>query len=288
MKNKFKFLLAAGVAILGVAACEKALPDDNIPQRFPNPESTSYVKFIHAFSGRTPALTTGAGPNLFLYLSDSINRINGNFLGFTQSAGQYPAPSTAATNARSWYCAMPVGNYNLISVLARVTGGVPTPNAGDTILRTNISLAAGKFYTFFLADNAPTAAATTTTPVFTTVEDNWGSIAENKYKIRLANFFAWSDDVQELYSVREGRVIQGNISFRNAGDFIELNAPNRTDTFYVRKVSGSSPAAVGANLYTVSLTPVAKRAYTIYTRGRLLSGTSTVFQNSSPAITTNF
>src|SRR5512138_676687 len=143
MKNSFKFILAAGVAILGVAACEKALPDDNIPQRFPNPESTSFVKFIHAYSGKTPALTTGAGPNLFLYLSDSMNRINGNFLGFTQSAGQYPAPSTAATNARSWYCAMPVGNYSLISVLARVTGGVPTPNAGDTILRTNISLAPG-------------------------------------------------------------------------------------------------------------------------------------------------
>jgi hypothetical protein len=183
---------------------------------------------------------------------------------------------------------MPIGNYNLISVLARVTGGVPTPNAGDTILRTNISLAPGKFYTFFLSDVAPTAAATTTSPTYTPVEDNWAPIADNKYKIRLANFFAWSDDVQELYSTREGRVIQSNISFRKAGDFIELNAPNRTDTFYVRKVSGSSPAAVGSNIFTVSLTPVAKRAYTVYTRGRLLSGTSTVFQNSTPAITTNF
>jgi hypothetical protein len=259
MKNKFKFLLAAGVAILGVAACDKALPDKNIPEFFPNPETTSYVKFIHAYSGRTPALTTGAGPNLFLYLSDSINRINGNFFGFSQSAGQYPAPSLATTNARSWYCAMPIGNYSLISVLARVTSGVPTPNAGDTLLRTNISLAPGKFYTFFLSDNAPTATATSTTPTYTPVEDNWGTIADNKYKIRLANFFAWSDD-----------------------------APSRTDTFLVRKVSGSSPAAVGATLFSVSLTPTAKRAYTVYTRGRLLSGTSTVFQNSSPAITTNF
>jgi hypothetical protein len=288
MKMNYKMLLLAGGLAAGFMSCEKNLLEGNIPERFPNPESTSFVKFIHAYSGKTPALTAGAGPNLFLYLSDSMNRINGNFFGFTQSGGQYPAPSTAATNARSWYVAMPVGNYSLISVLARVTGGVPTPIAGDTMLRTNISLAAGKFYTFFLADNNPTAAATTTTPVFTAVEDNWGGIAENKYKIRLANFFAWSDDIQELYSVREGRVIQSNISFRNVGDFIELNAPNRTDTFYVRKVSGSSPTPVGTNLLLLSLNPTAKRAYTVYTRGRLLTGTSTVFQNSSPLVTTNF
>lgn len=282
MKNKFKFILAAGVAILGVAACEKALPDDNIPQRFPNPELTSFVKYIHAYAGKSPALTTGAGPNLFLYLSDSVNRINGNFLGFAQSAGQYPAPSLATTNARSWYTAMPVGNYTLIGVMARLTGSVPTPIAGDTIVRSNISLMAGKYYTVFLSDTAPN-------PRFTMVEDNWGTIGSDRYKIRLANFLAWPDDVQELYSTREGRVIQDNISYKKVGDFIDLPVQSRSDTLYVRKVSGSSPVPVGTIIYQLNgFAPTRKRAYTVYTRGKLLSGTSTVFQNSTPGITTNF
>lgn len=284
--NYKKLLLAGGLAAVFMS-CEKNLLEGNIPQRFPNPEFTSFVKYIHAYSGKSPALTTGAGPNLYLYLSDSMNRINGNFWGFSQSGGQYPAPSTAATNARSWYTAMPVGNYSLIGVLARVTGGVPTPIAGDTVVRANITLAPGKFYTIFLSDTLITT--TSTRANFTRVDDDWGTIGEDRYKIRLANFMAWPDDIQELYSTRERRVIQDNISFKGVGSFVDLPVQSIGDTLLVRKVSGSSPVPVGTVFLQINgFSPTKKRAYTIFTRGRNLTGTSTVFQNNSSFWTTNF
>ncbi|MCU0395677.1 MAG: DUF4397 domain-containing protein [Chitinophagaceae bacterium] len=279
-RNIFQWMMAGAFAA-GLAACDKSLPDNNIPQTYPDNGVTAYVKFIHAYAGKSPALTTGAGPNVILYLSDSTRRINGvsSPLGFSGSGGQFPAPSTATTNARSWYTALPSGPATLMGVLARVTAGAPTPAPGDTIFRSNVTLEAGKNYTAFLSDTMPT-------PSITLIPDNVGTIPDGKYKIRLANFLAWPGDIQEIYSTREGRVIQGNIGYKTAGEFIELNVPKISDTLIIRKVSGPSPGT-----YTTTINgffPTGKRAYTITTRGKQLTGTSTVFQNYGTVTTTNY
>jgi hypothetical protein len=269
-------LLAGGLCW---TACEKALPDNNIPQTYPDNARTAFVKFIHAYAGKAPAMTSGAGPNIIFYINDTLNRLNGTALTYAASGGQYPTPSVAATNTRSFYIAAPVGRFQIYGMLARFTGSRPTPAAGDTVFRSILNFEAGKNYSLFLADSAQS-------PSMVLVPDNFGTISDGKYKIRLANFQAWPDDVQEIYSTREGKVVQDNITYKNVGQFIELNAPGRTDTFQVRKVSGSSPVGVGHVFYQVAFTPQSKRAYTVFTRGKMITGTSTVFQSIAPGLTT--
>jgi hypothetical protein len=274
-----RFAWLASLALCaGFFSCEeKALPDDNIPQTFPDMGSTAFVKFIHAYAGKAPALTSGAGPNVFMYLG--TQKITGAAMGWSISAGQYPAPTTAANNARSWYTAVPGGNYAALGVLARVAAGVPAPNAGDTIFRGNVALTAGKSYTLFLSD-------TVQNPSLTLVEDNVNPTPQNKYRIRLANFIAWPGDVVELYSRREGRIIQTGIGYKGVGNFVELDILNRTDTFEVRKLSGSSPGTY--TFLSPGVFPAGKRDYTIVARGKQISGTSSVFQNAGVVVSTNY
>jgi hypothetical protein len=281
MKNNFKKMLFAGAVTIGLVACEKSLPDNNIPQTYPDNSAVSYVKFIHAYAGKTPALTSGAGPNVLLYLNDTIGRINAvtTPLSFATSGGQYPAPSTATTNARSWYTALPSGSFNLLGVLARLSAGVPAPNAGDTIFKTSVTMVPGKHYTAFLSD-------TVQNPSITFVPDEFGTISEGRYKIRLANFVAWPGDLQEIYSTREARVITTNISYKEAGVFVELNVPSIRDTLIIRKKSGPSP---GTYSTTISgFIPTGKRAYTIVSRGKQLTGTSATLQSYGTITTTNY
>lgn len=283
MKMTYKSLLTIAAITTGLVACEKTLLKNAIPETFPDNGSTAYVKFIHAYAGKAPALTSGAGPSVFLY--NGTAKLNGaavNALAWSAYGGQFPAPSSATTNARSWYCALPSGSTTLYGVLARVTTttpATPAPIAGDTVFKASANLEPGKNYVAFLSD-------TVQTPNITLLPDNYGTIAEGKYKIRLANFLAWPGDVQELYSTREARVIQSNITYKTAGDYIELSTPKTSDTLIVRKVSGPSPAT-----YTININgffPTGKRAYTIVSRGKQLSGTSTTFQSINVIVTTNY
>lgn len=286
MKFNYKSLLLAGGLVFGFVSCEKNLLEGNIPQRFSNPSSEAYVKFIHAYAGKTPALTAGAGPSMFLFVNDTSKRLNGtlaaNAFSFAAFGGQFPARSTATTNATSTYAILPAGASTVYGVLARLVSGAPVSIAGDTVLKSSINLEPGKYYTAFFGD-------TLQNPSLTVVPDDFGEIPNNKYKIRLANFLAWPGDIHELYSTREGRVIQSGIAYKKVGDFVELDVKTIGDTIIVRKVSGPSPVANGFALLTVNgFVPIGKRAYTFFTRGKQMSGTSAVFQNSSSLWTTNF
>lgn len=279
MKNNNRFFILAGVLAMGWASCEKTLLDGSIPQSFPDNNATAYVKFLHAYAGKAPALTTGAGPSVYLYLG--TQKINASGLSFTGSGGAFPTPSTATTNTRSWYVALPAGGSTLYGVMARnsASPSVPAPVAGDTVFKSAVNLQAGKSYSAFLSDTAQT-------PSITLLEDNYGEMVDGKYKLRLANFLAWPGDVQEIYSTREGRVVQGNITYKTAGQFIELPVPKISDTLIIRKVSGSSPGTYSTTIN--GFFPVSKRAYTFFTRGKQITGTSAVFQNYGVAWTTNY
>ena len=292
MKMYNKILLIALAIAASFVGCEKNLLEGNIPQRFPDSQNEGFIKFIYAYASRTPAVTAGAGPQLLLYLNDSTKRLNGattaaNAFGFAPFGGQFPARSVATTNATSTYVSVPKGAGTVIGVMARfATGGVPAPIAGDTIFRAPINIEPGKYYTAFFGD-------TLQNPSLTVVPDDFGVIPDGKYKIRLANFLAWPGDIHELFSTREGRVVQGGIGYKQVGEFLVLNVNSMRDTIIVRKVSGPSPVANGAALYTLNgFSPTGKLAYTFFTRGKHIpttsAPTSTLFQNSSPLLTTNF
>lgn len=280
MNFNYRSLLLSTAICVGLAGCEKNLLENAIPQTYPDNTSTAYVKFIYAYAGKTPTLVSGRGPELFLYQDNAkLNGAQTNALAWAAYGGQFPAPSSATTNARSWYTALKSGSSTLYGVQARIASGVPAPNAGDTLFKSTVNLDAGKNYTAFLSD-------TLQNPSITLVPDDYGTIPDGKYKIRLANFVAWPGDIQEIYSTREGRVIQGNISYKTAGVFVELNVPTRSDTLIIRKVSGPSPAT-----YTTTINgffPTGKRAYTIVSRGKQLSGTSTTLQSYGTITTTNY
>ncbi len=280
MKVTYKSLIMLAAISTGLVACEKNLLKNAIPETFPNDPTMSYVKFIHAYAGKAPALTSGAGPAMFLYSgTQKLNSTAANAFAWAAFGGQFPAPSSATTNARSWYCALQYGSTTFYGVQARVSGSTPAPVAGDTVFRRTVALEGGKSYVAVFGDTAQS-------PSITMLPDDYGTLTENKYKIRLANFLAWPDDVQELYSTREGRVIQSNITYKTAGNYIELDRPRISDTLIIRKVSGSSPGTYAINIF--GFFPTGKRAYTVFTRGKQLTGTSTVFQNISTIVTTNY
>lgn len=274
--NYFSLILLAIMA----SACDKNLLDEAVNYT-PVDGTVANVKIVHAYAGKAPALTTGAGPSVFIYWG--TDKLNGAGLGFTNSNGLWPAPSVAATNAKSFYAALTPGERTFYGVMARTSAtllpaGQPAPIAGDTIFTLKTKLDAGQYYTLFLTDTLPT-------PQIIVVPERQVTAPVNKYWLRYVNLIAWPSDLIDVSSVKENRKLFTNVSYKSVTDYIELNVPKGRDTLVFRKVGGSSP---GTYVDSVFLTPSHQRAYTYYGRGKNLSGTSAVFQNRGLGITTHF
>jgi hypothetical protein len=276
MRFKKNKLIMAVAGVMTLAACEKNLLDSNRTYVFPDDSKEAGLKIIHAYAGKSPALTTGAGPNLFMYLG--TQKLNGNVLNWTAGGGFWPTTSTSTTNIRALYSIVPAGTATLYGVQGRVAAGVPAPAPGDTIFTKNQAWEAGKNYTVFLTDTLPN-------PGVLAVEDKLAAPREGYYQLRFANMVAWPDDIQEVFSKRENKVIFSNVGYKKVTDFIELKVPTISDTLTVTKVSGSSPMPY--SYVILGFTGLQKRAYTVYTKGKNLgTTTSATFQNFMGGVVT--
>ena len=274
---KLSIIKYAGAAlmVLALAGCEKKLLESNRVYVFPGNNEVG-LKFVHAFAGKAPALTAGAGPGLFMYLGSQ--KLNGNVLTWTSNGGFWPATSSATTNTRSLYSIVPAGQATLYGVLGRVAAGIPAPAAGDTIFTRNQNWEAGKFYTVFFTDTMPT-------PGTLVVEDDMSPIPEGRFRLRFGNLMAWPGDVQQVFSTRENRVIFDNVGYKQVSNFIDLPVPSRADTLVITKKSGPSPMPYTININ--GFTGQSRRGYTIITKGKNLSTTtSATFQNFMGSIIT--
>ncbi len=261
--------VAAGALLLG--GCEKNLLQDNRDYSLFPDNGAAMVKVMHAYASKQPSLTT-IGPNVFLYANN--NKLNGSALTYAISQGTWPAPSTSTTNARTLYANVEPGSVPFLGIMARTT-----PVAGDTVFKSTLNLAAGSYYTAVLSDSLPN-------PSVTLLEDKFLPISVGTYKIRLANFAAWPNDVYDLYSLRERKVIAAGIGYKKASDFIELPVPALSDTLSIIKRSGNSnlPDTVGK---INTFAGVSQRAYTILSRGKTTT-TSTTFQSFSVSFITQW
>ena len=269
-----------GLSILAMAgllvSCEKNLLDDNLPYTLLSENGTAAVKFYHAYASKQPSLTT-VGPNMFLYQDGK--QLNGAAFTYAISQGTWPAPSTSTTNSLTFYSSVAAGSTSFQAVMARVSSGAPAPAAGDTLLKTTFNLEAGKYYTAVFGDTLPNLS-------LTLLEDNFAPIPENTFKVRLANFAAWPNDVYDLYSLRENRIILSGVQYKNASEFISLPVPGSPDTLSIIKRSGNSPLADTVGKIN-GFTGLQLRAYTIFTRGKT-TATSTSFQTFSTNVITQW
>lgn len=250
------------VALVSIySSCtKKDLLDENNKWVYPDDQNVGYVKIMHNYSGKTPALPSATSPAMFFYANGA--KLNGTSLG-------YPA----VWPATSVYGDIQAGPTTFTGVLARmnttVVPNVPAPIAGDTVVTFNINIEKGKFYSVYLVDTTPTIRAVIK-------EENFTVPAAGSYKIRLANFISNPLDTFNLYS-RNGRVnLVSNVAHKQISDFIELPLNTINDTLEIRKPGGTAPLYyVGGGVSVVTTPqpffPIGQRIYTIVVRGKTSS-----------------
>lgn len=247
MKMKKISLLFLCTAIVFVA-CKKNKLDDVNQLLDSDQTNNANVKFIHTFASITPALTTGAGPNIFMYQNGK--KLNGSTTG--SSSLVYGGISPLTTS----YSLIPFGPIYFQGIMARVAGSIPAPIAGDTVFTASQGLISGKYYSLFLTDTVPT-------PSIKVVEDDMSLPDTGKYKIRFGNFISNPTESYSVWSRREGKLILDNISYKTVSNFISLAIPIGLDTFDLRKVGTT------VNISSInSFSPVQQRIYTLFSRGK--------------------
>lgn len=241
-----KYLLFLLTLVVFLTACKKTtkLLDANNKWVYVDSAKNGFVKFVHAYSSVTPALSANAGPSVQIY--DNNIRLSGNALAYN---GTIPAP--AGTHA-----IVPAGSHNFLFIMNRISGGNFAPVAGDTVFKASVAIDAGKYYTSFLVDSSQN-------PGVLTVQDKWTVPNPGKYKIRFANLVPNPSDRYDVYADTVGTMIATNIGYRQLSDFIEVLLPNSTENFSVRKTGTTTV------VYTMgSFSPTSQRVYTLYIRGR--------------------
>ena len=255
---KISFILIVCTAGL-LLSCEKIDKDlvlENADWRFPDKGAVAFMRIFHAQAANSPSLSGTTGPQVFIYAN--AQKLNHANLGFGSA---WPTTSV--------YAAIPAGPTAFDIVMARLAGTPqqPAPRAGDTLARINYTTTAGRYYSMFLVDTAPTLRVLVIddAPIFP---------PEGKYRIRLVNMTANPKDTLNLYSRLEARNIIVNIAHKQNSDFLERDIPpvNVNDTLEIRK-NGQTVATYtwgttsSPPTYT-PFSPVSKRIYTVVARGK--------------------
>lgn len=246
------------VAVLSIySSCtKKDLISENDKWEYTDDHNVGYVKVLHNYSGKTPALPSATSPAIFVYANGA--KLNGTSLGYV---GVWPTTAV--------YAEIKAGANTFLGVLARmnttVTPNVPAPVAGDTIINFNFNVEKGKYYSVYLVDTAPTMRALIK-------EENFTVPAVGKYKIRLANLTSNPLDSLILYSRNARANLISNITHKQISDFIELPLNTINDTLEIRRPGGTTfMYYVNSQTAPQPFFPVSQRIYTVVARGRTAS-----------------
>lgn len=238
-----------------VVSCDdKNLLDENNKWTYADTTNGAQIKLIHVYPSLTPAVTTGNGPQVFIYRGNQ--KLNGTAAQALSYGGVWPSSSV--------YGLIPSGNTPYYLVMNRVnTSAIPTPNAGDTVTSLSYDFQANKFYSVFLIDTAPS-------PKTFVVEDIITVPAALKYRARFGNLGMNPTDTFDIFSVRAGANIATNLSIKQMTSFSEFDVPALADTFYLRKKGTTTP-----NVSSVfGFSPTSLRSYTFFVRGKTGIATS--------------
>lgn len=254
----FHIAILFTVALLSIySSCtKKDLIEENNKWEYTDDHNVGYVKVLHNYSGKTPALPSATSPSIFVYANGA--KLNGTGLTY---ATVWPATSV--------YSEIKAGSNTFLGVLARmnttVTPNVPAPIAGDTIINFNFNVEKGKYYSVYLVDTAPTMRALIK-------EDNLVLPNVGSFKIRLANLTSNPLDSLILYSRNSRANLISNVTHKQISDFVELPLLTINDTLEIRRPGGTT-----AMYYVNSATapqpffPIGQRLYTVVCRGKTAS-----------------
>lgn len=228
-------------------SCEKttAKLDENNKWIYTSDTATGFIKFIHAYTSPAPALTTGAGPSVQIYMD--ATRLSGGAIGYN---GTVPSPGGV-------YSVVATGSHTFYQILNRLVSSVFTPTVGDTVVKNTATIEAGKYYSMFLVDTFPT-------PGVLTVMDNITIPSPGTYNLRYVNVVTGSSDAYDVYSIREQKNLFTNVGNKKASEFVSLPIREFSDTLIVR-LAGTMTLL---DSLKAPFTPVPQRSYTVYTRGK--------------------
>jgi hypothetical protein len=212
------------------------------------------VKFVYGYASTTPALTSGAGPNLAIYMDNtklSGNTATSNFLSYTFLSGtsHYVFPTS------STYAVVPPGDHTFYFIMNRFSSGTFKPNAGDTIFKTTFNLQAAKKYSVFLTD-------TVQNPGILVKEDVVQDPPPATWNVRYANLTANTNERVDVYSKKLNTLIFTNVGYKEVTSF-KLYDMVSSDTLQVR-LTGTTTVRETVNNFS----PTAQGNYTMMSRGR--------------------
>ncbi len=243
MKRQYTiFFLAAFSAVL--SACTG---DQSSQLAIVSPATGARVKFIHAIPG-------GPGVNILV--------------NSQQFSGVLTTPPTAPS-LLNYGALFPVNDYAILAAGAAKVD-VVTPASGTvaqgTVISSNVTVEANKFYSVFAVGSA-------TSPEAFVTEDNLSLTDTSRAYVRLVNLVANSTTGYDLGVGGTYASAPGNIAYKQASNFVPIAPvpPGGTPVAVQIRATGTT-----ANLAPATLTfsPIKGRFYTYFVRG-LVGGTST-------------
>lgn len=259
--KKILAILTAGSFIL--SSCDKD-PKYNGEFTEGDPSTTSFVKFVNAYSYATP---------VFAGQTTASVQLTYNGVQFSATpiglGGTFPASPNYAAISRE---------FTAKNMTVRLALGTPPAAVRDSALFTftpNFTL--GKYYTFFLCDSINNESRR----ILITEDDVREPGGTGLYRIRFANLIPnmpTTTPTLELFSFRARAAIFTGIPSRGVTPFIEVpvQGVNVADTLQIRYTGSTTPLAT---LNTVATT--GQQSLTVFARG-FVGATGT----RAPAIST--
>jgi hypothetical protein len=248
-------ILACSLGFLLGCTRTSELLDENRQWEIADIRNNARVKFVYGYASVTPAITAGAGPNMAIFMDNQ--RLTGNtatlnFLSYAVVSGTSSFVFPSSSN----YVVVPPGNHTFYFVMNRFTAGAFAPVTGDTVFKTTANLEASKKYSVFLVD-------TVQKPGVVVNEDIYVDPPKGRFKVRYANLVANVNEIVDVYSTRQGKVIFSNIHYKKITNYDEYPVYELSDTLQIR-LAGTTTVRETFNGFS----PTAQGVYTLMSRGK--------------------
>jgi hypothetical protein len=235
-----KLLIATSFLTIAFASCEKGTGyiDTSLPAE------GAKVKFINGSYN---------SPSVIFYGKDTTFKFSGNLAA---TGGVLQGTGVGATYPSNDYAVF--APYNDVLKVKIPTNSTVTPGAIYDL--GNLKIENGKMYSVFLTDSFPAIS----TVIVPDELKNFNVISDSFYSARFVNLIYGvpSGPAVDVFSVKENAVIMSNIPYKGVTSFKDMKVFSTADEIQVRA------AGTTTILAKLAFTPVSKRTYTWFVRGR--------------------
>lgn len=238
-----KLFIATSVILFALSACEKntGYVDTSLPA------TGAKVKFIN---------TSWNAPGVIFYGKDTLLKFSGALV----TGGVLQGTTYNQTYPSNDYAVL--APYDDVLRIRIPQNAAVSPGAFFDLGK--IKIEDGKNYSVFLVDSFPVVS----TLVVNDNLKNFNTIGDSMYSARFVHTIYGAPAV-DLFSVKDNAVLFSNIAYKGSTDFKDLKVWSSADDIQVRLAGTTTVLAKIA-----AFTPVEKRTYTWYARGRYNSTTA--------------